>query len=459
MTRFPLIVFAALLLTACSWVDSTGRQADTEGDSGNTPRLSNGGALSLEEEAAFIVEIPASASTRGQWSWTPADTDADPASCGNTEAFEPAITETRLASACADLTDCDIRFEELDGDGSPAFRITAPRLVAPVVIDYRGSAVDALGNPTEFGQTLCLQSINEAPSAQDDHYLMVSGKTRIVAGDASDSLLHNDSDDDDIRNQPLTIDPIPVIAPQFAEEFSLQSDGGFRYRPADEATADAEGIVRDSFTYVVSDGLHRSTATAHIEIVASNDPPISLAQLPDIDIALDDLQDGFFEFIVSDFFSDPDGDTLSFLSDSTLPGDGAFLLTGDGRLSGILTSDDLGSYRITIVVSDGFSSVAETIDMTVVQSHRPNSPPEVDDIDNRVVRGSFKYDVSGFFVDPDGDTLSFTASGLPDGVTISTDGVISGKADDDNEGFWLIRVTADDGRGGSADDAFRLVIL
>lgn len=459
VTRFPLIVIIALLQTACGWVDSTGRQADGTGVDDDTLRLADGGTLALEEQVARLAQVPASTSTRGQWAWSPADQDADPALCADATAFDPSITETRLTSACASISECEVRFEELDAGDSLSFHIQPPRLIAPAVIEYLGTAVDELGNRTRFTQTLCIQSINEAPTARDDRYRMIFGETRSIDADAPDSLLQNDSDDEDVRNQPLTVDTTPVIAPRYAEFFSLSSDGGFRYRPSDDAPIDADGIARDSFTYLISDGLHSSTATAYIDIVEENNAPDRVTRVPDLDIALDELQGGAFEFVVADYFSDPDGDPLTYSTDSTLPGDGAIRLSDDGRLTGTLDADDVGRYRISIVASDGFATADDTFVLTVVTSHRPNNPPEADDIRNRLVSGSFEYDVSGFFEDPDGDALTFSATGLPDGVTISADGVISGDADDDNTGFWLIRVTADDGRGGTADDAFRLVIL
>ena len=248
----------------------------------------------------MIAQILASPSTRGRWSWAPSEFEVDPANCGDASAFDPAITETRLILACANLNDCTVQFEEIDNGDTLSFQIRPPRLNAPAVIAYRGDALDEFGNTAEFEQTLCLQSINEAPLARDDYYRVVAGKLRSVNGDASESLLHNDSDDDDIRNQPLMIDTVPIIAPQYAADFTLLNDGGFRYRPVTNATADADGVIRDSFTYAVSDGLHRTTATAHLEIVTDNRSPVRNDRMPDIDVALDELQNGLFEFIVSD---------------------------------------------------------------------------------------------------------------------------------------------------------------
>jgi hypothetical protein len=66
-------------------------------------------------------------------------------------------------------------------------------------------------------------------------------------------------------------------------------------------------------------------------------------------------------------------------------------------------------------------------------------------------------DVSGAFTDVDGDTLTYTAAGLPTGLAIdSASGVISGTiaANASQSGPFAVTVTADDGQGGSVDDAF-----
>ncbi|GAA2514626.1 S8 family serine peptidase [Pilimelia columellifera] len=56
--------------------------------------------------------------------------------------------------------------------------------------------------------------------------------------------------------------------------------------------------------------------------------------------------------------------------------------------------------------------------------------------------------------DPDGDPVTVTATGLPDGLSVgATNGLISGSPV--KGGRFTVRVTADDGRGGAAAMAFR----
>ena len=68
---------------------------------------------------------------------------------------------------------------------------------------------------------------------------------------------------------------------------------------------------------------------------------------------------------------------------------------------------------------------------------------------------AFALDLSGAFSDPDDDALTFTASGLPQGLTISSSGVISGTPAEGGE--YAVTVTASDG-SLSAQSAFTLSV-
>merc|ERR1712228_280386 len=70
---------------------------------------------------------------------------------------------------------------------------------------------------------------------------------------------------------------------------------------------------------------------------------------------------------------------------------------------------------------------------------------------------SVSLDVSGAFTDADGDTLKYTASNLPGGLSIDEiTGVISGTIDSDASltDPYNVTITADDSEGGVVSGAF-----
>ena len=117
-------------------------------------------------------------------------------------------------------------------------------------------------------------------------------------------------------------------------------------------------------------------------------------------------------------------------------------------------------YEITVTSQDG---VAKKYYMNLTKGVDPpeNNAPTVDrPIDDQMVAmgASIEVDVAGNFTDADGDDLTFTA--MSDDTTMATvevDGsmlTITGVA----EGSAEITVTASDGNGGSASDAFDVTV-
>ncbi len=156
---------------------------------------------------------------------------------------------------------------------------------------------------------------------------------------------------------------------------------------------------------------------------------------------------------VSGFFitaNDPDGDTLIF-SESGLP-TGLTINPSTGEITGSTTT--AGSFNPTITVDDGNGGSANTSFSWTVQSVGGNNPPT---ITTPGAQTNNEGDgVSGFFItanDPDGDTLIFSESGLPTGLTINpSTGEITGSTT--TAGSFNPTITVDDGNGGSANTSF-----
>lgn len=363
-TRLILLFISTVSLPACNWVDSTGNQgieidADSVTSISNvnfesaTASLQEGEALTLIENSTSTTQLLNDISNNGVWSWE-LRAEGENARCNGINGFDSTVAGSTLLSSCTDPTRCEVRIEPASAQSN--YIIELPSLAAPVALTYLLKSELSDGARVEREQIVCALSVNEAPTAVNDSYRTIVGTLLDVDGADADSLLANDSDDIDVRNQPLQVDTNVASAPQYASMFRLQRNGGFIYQPGTELPFDNSGTLIDSFIYRISDGLHTATATVTIRIRAINQAPVA------------------------------------------------------------------------------------------------------EDISNRFVRNDFEYDISGFFSDPDGDELTFSTQQLPQDVSLSTDGVLTGRSSNRNVGAWFIVIVAEDGFGGSVSDGFLLNI-
>ena len=439
-------------LSACGWVDSKGNQNN---GSNQLRTIIDGGQLLLLEDAISSATLASTSNNLTNWQWQSIGANTD-GSCAVNNGFDNALSADSLREACADRNACEINIEEQTINGATEFLISTPALKAPVAINYTVATSDDQGNAISLDQTLCLVSINEAPFAGDNEYTVLQNLTREVKATDPDNLLYNDIDDIDVRNQPLQVLTTPLQAPKFADVFQLGTDGSFIYRPA---VTDATDVIVDEFIYQVTDGIHTTSAKVTLRIVDDNRAPIRSQRTSLVAMSVEEHSDTGFKTDLGKNFFDPDGDTLTFsIADGSLPRSGNISLSTNGILQGNPELADVGDYIVTVIASDGVGQAADTFILSISRFSTQNNAPEVDDIPNRTVSKTFSYNVASYFTDEDDDELQFSAIDLPSDVTITPSGLIRGTASSRNRGNWFILVTADDGRGGSVSDLFRLRI-
>jgi hypothetical protein len=197
-----------------------------------------------------------------------------------------------------------------------------------------------------------------------------------------------------------------------------------------------------SVTITVSDGLDTDTDTFSWTVANANQPPVFSTDITDQSNAEGDSVN------LDADASDPDLDGLTY-SASGLP-DGVSIDAGSGVISGTLSFASAGIHSVTITVSDGADTDTDTFTWTVANTNR--APIFSTDI---VDQGDAEGDVVSLdadATDADLDTLIYSASNLPDGISINpSTGVISGTLSSSSAGTYNVTITVGDGTDTDTD--------
>jgi hypothetical protein len=169
-----------------------------------------------------------------------------------------------------------------------------------------------------------------------------------------------------------------------------------------------------SYTLVfsVSDGVASDTETVTISVANTNQSPI----LNTIG-AKTGAEGAPLRFNVS--ATDGDDEVL-LLSASGLPEWASF--SSDGDFSWTPTTTQAGSYSVVFSASDSVSNDSETVLITI---NNTNQAPILETIGTKSGAEESLLSFKVIANDVDNDTLSYSASGLPDGATFTEDGVFS----------------------------------
>ena len=112
----------------------------------------------------------------------------------------------------------------------------------------------------------------------------------------------------------------------------------------------------------------------------------------------------------SSYFSDPDGDVLTYTASSSSTGVATTSVSGATvTVAGV--AEGSATIRITATDPDGLSAV-QTFSVTVAASGGNRPPVTVGAIPARTLQpgGTATFDASGYFSDPDGDALAYAAA-------------------------------------------------
>jgi hypothetical protein len=131
-----------------------------------------------------------------------------------------------------------------------------------------------------------------------------------------------------------------------------------------------------------------------------------------------------------------------------------------GTLSGLPDNDDVGDWRVDLMVSDG-SGDTTTVELTL-KVVNVNDPPEIttENLETATQDELYKVSYEGVDIDPTDDSLEWAVQ--MDAPFLSFHPVtmeLIGTPKNDDVGVWSVNVSVTDGMGGWAWSNFTLVVL
>jgi hypothetical protein len=149
--------------------------------------------------------------------------------------------------------------------------------------------------------------------------------------------------------------------------------------------------------------------------------------------------------------TDADGDGITFGASGLPPG--LSIDTSTGTVTGTLPFTAAGLYNVTVTVDDGSGGTASaSFAWTVTNTNRV---PALANPGSQTSQEGQPVTLALAASDPDADALTFTADGLPAGLSVgAATGIISGTIASGAAGSYSVTVVVSDGHGGSASVSF-----
>ena len=272
-----------------------------------------------------------------------------------------------------------------------------------------------------------ITDVNRAPVAVDDSNNTVHDTAVTIDVLANDS----DADGDTLTVASVTAPANGTVAVNVNNTVSYTPDAGF--------------VGSDSFSYTIDDGFG-GNATATVTVDVTNQAPVAADDV----YATQQDQPLFVDapgVLAND--SDADGDALTAVQ-STGPSNGTLTLNADGSLSYTPIDGFIGQDSFSYVANDGIVNSNEaTVTINVAEV---NLPPTVDNPGPQTNDEGAAVSLQIVASDPNGDTLGYSATGLPPGLSIGAgSGLISGSVSfdavthPDPSAVYAVTVSVSDG--------------
>jgi RHS repeat-associated protein len=155
---------------------------------------------------------------------------------------------------------------------------------------------------------------------------------------------------------------------------------------------------------------------------------------------------------------DASGSSLTFAI-RTAPS-GMAIDPATGLLTWTPTADQAGSQSVAITVTNaGGAQSVQSFNLQVVATPTPNQPPSISSAAGAAVALGQTYYYAVKATDPDGDPLTYSLKVAPAGMAIDSSGLITWHPTAAQLGPNPVLVHVDDGRGGSAEQAFTVQVV
>ena len=326
---------------------------------------------------------------------------------------------------------------------------------------------DADGDTSSAMLSITIHGANDAPVAADDSFSTT--QSGLIGGQ---NIFANNGGgiDSDADADPLVVTAVggnaaaigTPVAGSAGGSFTINADGSLSFDTQDDFIDLGSGQARvTTVTYTIGDG-HGGSATATVSVTVTGEPdgPVITHPIPDATRA-----DGTsIELDVSDFFSDPDGDTLNFVITGLPAGLGYDPATG--LISGTIDHNasqggSAGAYAVTVTAFDGPDATGQSVSQAFTLTVTNPPPAAADDavttaedtpVSFNVITGAGTTSAAaGVDTDPDGDTLAVVAASAGNGiVTLGADGGLDYAPNADFNGTDTIIYTLSDGNGGTS---------